>query len=44
MRNIIIHSYWQIDFRIVVSTIDHDLDPLKAATRRLVEVVQGGAE
>jgi uncharacterized protein with HEPN domain len=36
MRNHIIHGYWQIDFRIVVETIELDLEPLKVAVRRLI--------
>ena len=32
MRNLLVHSYWQIDFVIVVDTITSDLEPLKAAT------------
>jgi uncharacterized protein with HEPN domain len=39
MRNRIIHSYWQIDFVIVVETIANDLEPLKVAARRLIEMV-----
>jgi len=39
MRNIIVHSYWQIDFRIVVETIKNDFKPLMAAARRLMDVI-----
>lgn len=39
MRNRIIHRYWQIDYGIVVDTIAKDLEPVKAATRRLIELV-----
>lgn len=39
MRNRIIHSYWQIDFVIVVDTVANDLEPLKVAARRLIELV-----
>jgi uncharacterized protein with HEPN domain len=39
MRNRIVHSYWQIDFVIVVDTVAKDLEPLKAATLRLIELV-----
>jgi uncharacterized protein with HEPN domain len=39
MRNIIVHSYWQIDFWIVVDTVDNDLEPLKAVARRLIDMV-----
>jgi uncharacterized protein with HEPN domain len=44
MRNRIIHSYWQIDFVIVVETIANDLEPLEAAARRLIEVVNRDAQ
>jgi uncharacterized protein with HEPN domain len=43
MRNYIVHSYWQIDFVIVVETIANDLEPLKTATRRLIELVNRDA-
>jgi uncharacterized protein with HEPN domain len=36
MRNYIVHSYWQIDFSIVVDTIERDLAPLLAAVERLL--------
>jgi uncharacterized protein with HEPN domain len=40
MRNHIIHGYWQVDFKIVVDTITTDLEPLKAAVRRLIAVTE----
>src|SRR5262245_9052847 len=39
MRNLIVHAYWQIDYGIVADTVQNDLEPLKAATRRLIELV-----
>jgi uncharacterized protein with HEPN domain len=39
MRNLLVHAYWQIDYGIVADTIKSDLEPLKAATRRLIEIV-----
>jgi uncharacterized protein with HEPN domain len=39
MRNHITHSYWQIDFVIVVETIANDLEPLKAAAQLLIKMV-----
>jgi uncharacterized protein with HEPN domain len=39
MRNLVVHAYWQIDFGIVAHTIKNDLEPLKVATRRLIELV-----
>jgi uncharacterized protein with HEPN domain len=40
MRNRIIHTYWRIDFVIVVDTIANDLEPLKAAVKHLLETVE----
>jgi len=39
MRNHIMHGYWQIDFRIVAETIALDLEPIKAAAHRLIELI-----
>jgi uncharacterized protein YutE (UPF0331/DUF86 family) len=39
MRNLLVHAYWQIDYGIVADTIKSDLEPLKVATRRLIEIV-----
>lgn len=43
MRNRIIHSYWQIDFGIVVETVVRDLEALTAAARRLIAVINRDA-
>jgi uncharacterized protein with HEPN domain len=43
MRNLLVHSYWQIDLVIVVDTVTNDLEPLKAASRRLIELVNRDA-
>jgi uncharacterized protein with HEPN domain len=43
MRNLLVHAYWQIDYGIVADTIKNDLEPLKAATRRLIELVNRDA-
>ena len=40
MRNLIVHSYWQIDFAIVVDTITADLPRLKAEVLRLLALVE----
>jgi uncharacterized protein with HEPN domain len=42
MRNYIVHSYWQIDFGIVIDTIQNDLGPLSAAVERLIPIVARG--
>lgn len=39
-RNYIIHGYWQIDFRIIVDTVTHDLRPLQVAANRLLGMLQ----
>ncbi len=39
-RNYIIHGYWQIDFRIIVDTVAHDLGPLRTAARHLLDMLQ----
>lgn len=43
MRNVLVHAYWQIDYGIVVDTVKNDLEPLKTATRRLIELVNRDA-
>ena len=43
MRNVLVHAYWQIDYGIVADAIRYDLEPLKAATRRLIELVNRDA-
>ena len=40
MRNYIVHSYWQIDFGIVIDTIQNDLGVLRAAAERLMLIVE----
>jgi len=40
MRNYIIHSYWQIDFGVVLDTIRNDLEPLMAASTRLISILE----
>ena len=44
MRNHVVHAYWQIDYGIVANTIRNDLEPLKAAARRLIELVNRDAQ
>ncbi len=39
-RNYLVHSYWQIDFRIIVDTVAYDLGPLQAAAERLLSMLQ----
>jgi uncharacterized protein with HEPN domain len=43
MRNQIVHGYWQIDFAIIIDTVENDLEPLKTATQRLIELVERNA-
>jgi uncharacterized protein with HEPN domain len=40
MRNHVIHGYWQVDFSAVVETVALDLDPLKTAANRLIELIE----
>jgi uncharacterized protein with HEPN domain len=43
MRSQIVHGYWQIDFAIIINTIENDLEPLKTAAQRLIELVERNA-
>src|SRR3989442_15528446 len=40
LRNIIVHSYWQIDLEIIARVIEKDLDPLVAELARLIASVE----
>ena len=40
MRNHVIHAYWQIDFITVAQTIALRLDPLTAAAKRLIGMIE----
>jgi uncharacterized protein with HEPN domain len=40
LRNIIVHSYWQIDLEIIADVIENDLDPLLAELTRLIAFVE----
>jgi len=40
MRNLIVHSYWQIDLAIVVDAITNDLPQLCDAVHRLMALVE----
>jgi uncharacterized protein with HEPN domain len=44
MRNQIVHGYWQIDFAIIIDTVENDLEPLKTAAQRLIELVERNAQ
>jgi uncharacterized protein with HEPN domain len=44
MRNLVVHAYWQIDYGIVANTIRNDMEPLKTAIRRLIELVNRDPE
>jgi uncharacterized protein with HEPN domain len=41
MRNHLAHRYFDTDHAIVAATVEHDLPPLVAAARRLLEVIDG---
>jgi uncharacterized protein with HEPN domain len=40
LRNIIVHSYWQIDLEIIANVIENDIDPLIAELTRLTAFVE----
>jgi len=40
MRNIIVHSYWQIDLGIIADVIENRLDPLITELERLIAFVE----
>jgi uncharacterized protein with HEPN domain len=44
MRNHIVHGYWQIDFKVIVDTVQEDLEPLKNTAQRLIELVERTAQ
>jgi uncharacterized protein with HEPN domain len=39
-RSNIVHGYWQVDFQILADTVRLDLDPLKAAASRLIDLLE----
>ncbi len=41
MRNHLAHRYFDTDHAIVAATVEHDLPPLVAAARRLLDVIDG---
>jgi uncharacterized protein with HEPN domain len=40
MRHHIVHGYWQIDLEVVALTVEHRLDPLRAAAKRLIDLIE----
>jgi uncharacterized protein with HEPN domain len=40
LRNIIVHSYWQIDLEIIAAVIENDLDPLVAELTKLITFIE----
>jgi uncharacterized protein with HEPN domain len=40
LRNIIVHSYWQIDLEIIADIIKHRLDPLITELDKLIAFVE----
>jgi uncharacterized protein with HEPN domain len=40
LRNIIVHSYWQIDLEIIADIIKNRLDPLIAELDKLIALVE----
>jgi uncharacterized protein with HEPN domain len=39
-RNLIVHSYWHIDFGIVAVTLQNDLPALRSAVERLLPIAE----
>jgi uncharacterized protein with HEPN domain len=40
MRNIIVHSYWQIDLEIIAYVIENELDPLIEQLEALIRFIE----
>jgi uncharacterized protein with HEPN domain len=40
LRNIIVHSYWQIDLEIIADVVENDVDPLVEELTRLIAFVE----
>ncbi len=40
LRNIIVHSYWQIDLEIIADIVANELEPLIEDLERLIAIVE----
>jgi uncharacterized protein with HEPN domain len=40
LRNLIVHAYWQIDFRIIADVVRDRLDPLMTKLDALIAIVE----
>lgn len=40
LRNVIVHSYWQIDLELIAGVIANRIDPLVASLDRLITLVR----
>lgn len=40
LRNMIVHSYWQIDLEIIADVVANEIDPLIEDLERLITVVE----
>jgi len=40
MRNLIVHSYWHIDFDIIATTLQNDIPPFRSTIERLLEIIE----
>jgi uncharacterized protein with HEPN domain len=40
LRNVIVHSYWQIDLELVADVIANRIDPLVASLDKLIDLIR----
>lgn len=41
LRNVIVHSYWQVDLDLIADVIENHLDPLNVELDALIALVEG---
>ena len=44
LRNILVHSYWQVDLEMIADVIRNRLDPLAADLDKLIAIVERNAK
>ncbi len=40
LRNIIVHSYWQVDLELIAGIIEKEIDPLVEKLEKLIAVIE----
>lgn len=40
MRNVLVHTYWEVDFDVLMRTINEDIEPLISALDRLLGMLR----